>query len=257
MSPHDATTETSVTFSLQELMKIEQERITEQEQHRRRQAELREKTEREAQQRAEQQEVERLRAEERERTLQEQRRREEAAKLEAMHHALVQAEKDRVLQQMRLQQSENERQHELKLEAVRQGGTARRLKSLLIAVSTASLLLFASTSAGWLGIVKPDQDRRLAQLTEQASSRDQENQQLKRKLDQQATQLDKLLDQVRAGHIERSTLAARLDEALKELERRGARPGASGPAAVKPPTTLQADCPPGSLDPLCGLGSHR
>jgi len=174
-----------------------------------------------------------------------------------MHHALVEAEKDRVLQQMRLQQAENERQHELKLEAVRQTGSARRLKTLLIAVSTALLLLVSSTTAGWLGIVKPDQDRKLAQLTEHAASRDQENQQLKRKLDQQSTQLDKLLDQVRTGTIERSVLAARLDEALKELERRGAKPGASGPVPVKPPATQLADCPPGSLDPLCGLGSHR
>lgn len=258
MNAHGGTTETSVTFSLAELMKIEQERLAEQEQQRRLQAEQRENAERERRMRLEREASEKLRAEEQARREQEQRERTEAARLEAMRHAVVEAERERALQQARIAQAEHEREHQRKLTALQQNTVKRRLKAGLVTVSVAlSVFVFGGASA-FFGVIKPQTDRRIEQLDAQACQREQDNAQLKRKLEAQSATMDKLMDQVRQGQLERSMLTAKLDEAMKELERRGSKPVLTG-GVRQVPTTINdgfaRNCTDPN-DPMC-LGTRK
>ena len=153
-------------------------------------------------------------------------------------------------------QRANEQEHERKLAALQKDALTRKLKAALFAVSIASSVFVLGGLTAFFGVVQPNTDRRIAQLTDQNSQRDQDNAQLRRKLETQSASVDKMLDQVRQGQVERSVLAARLDEAMKELERRGPRPGVQPSGGFKPPaaadTTFARDCTDPN-DPMCNL----
>src|SRR5277367_2853584 len=81
--------ESSVLFSLKELMNLEEDRIKQEEQEKRRQDEAATHARMEAERRVREEEESRIRAEEERRHADEQRTREDAARLEAIHTAEI------------------------------------------------------------------------------------------------------------------------------------------------------------------------
>jgi hypothetical protein len=171
-----------------------------------------------------------------------------------MRHALVERERQSALERARLVQAEHERLYLFKVETLRQDSAKQRLKAALTAVSVGSAVLLGAALSVWLGVAKPNADRRIAELASQALQREQDNTQLRRRLDAQVIDQDRLMEQLRSGQVERSVLSARLDEAMKELERRHVRTAAAGP--IKPAaavdTTFARNCT-NPDDPMCNL----
>ena len=120
--------ESSVLFSLKELMNLEEDRIKEEEAEK----EAKARAEREARESAERAaraaEERRLREEEEARRNEEQRRREEAARLEAIRHAEIEKAKAEAEHAARLQAMTAQQQHEAQIAAVQSDQSKKQLK---------------------------------------------------------------------------------------------------------------------------------
>lgn len=253
MSTGEATKETSVIFSLQELMRMEQDRISDQERERERQQREREQAEREAQRLAALAQEQKLRQEEQQRRSEEARAREEAARIEAMQQAILESERVRAIEQARKVQTEHERVHSLELERAVLALSRRRVRTALVGVSVTACLLLGSSSVAWFGVLLPEAERRVASLQDRAARIEQDNDGLKRKLETTSASMDRLVEQLRTSETARGTLSARLDEAERELDRLGKKPSSSGAASgPKPPPSGPVCSNP--LDPMCQNG---
>jgi len=253
MSTGEATKETSVIFSLQELMRMEQDRITDQERERQQQLREREKAEREAKRLAAAAQEEKLRQEEQQRRAEDARAREEVARIEAMQRAILEAERARAIEQARKAQSEHELIHSLELERTVLALSRNRLRAVLMGVSIAACLLIGVISTASFGLMLPQSERRVASLQERSARFEQENEGLKRRLETSSAKTDRLVEQLQTSETARGTLTARLDEAERELERLGRKPSpTAGPSGTpKPPPGPACSNP---LDPMCQNG---
>lgn len=253
MSTGEATKETSVIFSLQELMRMEQDRIGEQERERERRQREREASEREAQRLAALAQEDKLRKEEQQRRADEARAREEAARIEAMQRAILEGERARAIEQARKAQAEHELIHALELQRAKLALVVRRLRAGLVGVSIGAALLVGATSIASFGLLLPDADRRISVLQERAARFEQDNEGLKRKLEAASAKTDRLVEQLQMSETARGTLTARLDEAERELGRIGKKP-ASGTTASGPKPQPAGPACSNPLDPMCQNG---
>lgn len=247
--------ESSVLFSLKELMNLEQERISQEAANQQRQArEARER--RESEERAAREaEERRVRDAEEARRAEEQRSREDAARVEAIKQAELERAKTEAEHRARLQAEAAQREHEAQLVKIRQQSSARRTKI----VASAAITLLAIAIAGLVFKWKQDQDlaarernraaEDFARLKEEADRIRKEREQLEQQYaDAKAEQrrAQEALDNAKSA-AERDAaraLKAQSDERVKGLE---ARTGAKSP---RPKTTApKCNCTPG--DPLC------
>src|SRR5688500_18816804 len=120
--------ESSVLFSLKELMNLEQERIAQETAHQQRQArDARER--REAEERAQREaEERRLREMEDARRAEEQRKREDTARIEAIKQAEIERAKAEAEHRAQMQAVAAQREHEAQLVAIRQQSSAKKTK---------------------------------------------------------------------------------------------------------------------------------
>ena len=139
--------ESSVLFSLKELMNLEQERIAQETATQQRQArEARDR--READERARREADERkLRDAEEARRADEQRRREDAARVEAIKHAEIERARTEAEHRAQMEAVAAQREHEAQLVAIRQQSSAKKTK---IGASIAITVLLLGLVGGGL-----------------------------------------------------------------------------------------------------------
>lgn len=240
----------SVQFSLEELKKLEDDRVRQEreaaEAHARDEAAARERDE--LRQRTEIEARERDAAELRER--ERERRREEGARLEAMQRAIVEQGRISVEARARAEEAERERRYELELlrahaEAERRPGAAALLASAL----GGAALCLALCLALYFGVSRPATDSRIAELDRAVTSAERRADGLERRA---------LDDEARIGQLDKS-----LEAAQAELTRPKAIPAPKPPSqklsgkrgGVEPVRTKGPfDGPPcvDDHDPLCG-----
>jgi colicin import membrane protein len=236
--------ESSVLFSLKELMNLEEDRIRKEDDDRRRkeEAELQAKMEAERRQRAE--EEARMQAEEQRRRAEEQRAREEAARLEAIRHAEVEKARLDAENAARIEAMRHQQEHERQLEVVR---SDKGKKRLTLIAGSAGFVLLVSLIGG--GIVIKNQMDRQHQLESQLNALTSEKDDIEKKLRDAKTD------------DERARLQAELEEANKRIAdfKNNPAPTAAAPTVKRPtggggggtktPDKPKCNCTPG--DPLC------
>jgi colicin import membrane protein len=247
--------ESSVLFSLKELMSLEENRIKEEEQERDRRA--RADAERRAREEADRRAAEeaRLRAEEEARRVEEQRKREEATRLEAIRHGEIEKAKAEAEHQARMQQLAAQQAHEQQLAALNQDSSKKRLK-LIVGVVTAVLVI--GIVGGALAWKKADDQRRMTEAAHLAQQQQAEAQlkQLKADFEDAQKKQEDLQNALANAKDEatRKTLEAQLAQAKADTEKkqqattRGTG-GGSRPSGDKPRHS-SSNCAPG--DPMCG-----
>ncbi len=244
--------ESSVLFSLKELMNLEEDRIRQEESERRRQADAAEAARADAERKSRDAEEQRLRAEDERRRVEEQRGREENARLEAIRHAEVEKARVEAEQSARMEALRRQQEHERQIAVIAQDKSKKNLKFAAIGIGV--VLLVALVGGGMA--IKSQSDastvaeaRHKSELAEQKAAADA----LQRKLEEQTSAVKGLESDVANAKDEaaRAEALAKLNAAKSERSNTAQRltnvssGGGSKPAAPRPACT----CTPG--DPLC------
>ncbi|HEY1956141.1 MAG TPA: hypothetical protein VGH28_11015 [Polyangiaceae bacterium] len=119
--------ESSVLFSLKELMNLEEDRIRQEEDQKRRVEEEAARARAETERRAREEEEARMRSADEKRRAEEQRMREDAARLDAIRHAEVEKARLDAENAARLEQMRHQQEHERQLAMVTQDKSKKRL----------------------------------------------------------------------------------------------------------------------------------
>jgi len=242
--------ESSVLFSLKELMSLEEDRIRQEEAERRRQEEAATSARLESERRAREEEEARLRAIEDERQAGEQKQREEAARLEAIHHAEIERARLEAENAARLQQQRNQQEHAERIAALSQDKSKKKL--LYIAVSSGVFLLLVLVFGGMA--IKNSLDRQKV-LEDTISTLNQDAEKLKAEMAQATTPEERarLERELAENQKAMQDLKSNPDKAPQAPPRPRVRqaPGAGAPASGASPDKPKGpcDCKPG--DPLC------
>jgi colicin import membrane protein len=243
--------DSSFMFSLKELAGLEEDRIN-QEQRTRQQEEARKVREREEQERrAREAEEARIAAEHERQRLEEQQQREESARLEAMRAAEIERQRVEAEQRARLEAMQQQQAHAQQLELIRQDQSKKKLRWAAYGAAA----LFLLTAVGGVGIyVKLQNEAKAEQIMREASARQAEADQQRTRAEYQKA-LDDISDlkkrlQSTTNEVDRQ----KLERQLKELNQHAPpNPVGKKPAGTpNPGGKREDDCPPGSLDPMCG-----
>ena len=198
--------ESSVLFSLKELMNLEEDRIRQEEDQKRRAEEEAARARADAERRAREEEEARIRASEDKRRAEEQRSREEAARLEAIRHGEVEKARLDAENAARLEQMRHQQEHERQLAVVNQDKSKKRL----VLIASGIGVLFVAGLVG--GVVmysnaQKKQQELQAQLTELTTKQEENNR-----------KMSELTDKLSHATTpeERAALEAQLDEAKKK-----------------------------------------
>lgn len=242
--------ESSVLFSLNQLMSLEQQRIQEEEEAAKRKLEMEASARMEAERAVRVEQEARIQAEEARRQAEERARREEAAKLEAMRLAEIEGARIAAEQRARIAMMEQAQKHERDLAALEGDGQKKRLKRALVFGGLFAVALFAAAGGVYFGKIKPEAER--ATLEQQAKLASIEEALAKAKIDAERT--DQKMKDAQAAVERAQSEAERIkaeqalaaatrakDDAQKTLQR------------VQPPKKTGPDCIPCKYpgDPLC------
>ena len=242
--------ESSVLFSLNQLMNLEQQRLREEEEAARARSLAEGAARRLAEQRAREEEEARIRAEASRRRTEEVQRREVEARLDAIRMAELEKVRIEAEQRQRIALMEQANEHERKLTALRQDRQKKRLVRILV---IGGALMSAALTAGlgvYFGHIKPEADRLHQQELADLAAREAELKKLRAdyeaalaKSERAAVELAQAKDasdRIRAQQTaDDATKAA--DDARKRLQ--------TGPVKkIKDPGCKCAD----PNDPLCG-----
>jgi colicin import membrane protein len=245
--------ESSVLFSLKELMNLEEDRIKQEADEKKRRADSEVQSRLDAERRAREQEQARLLAEEDRRRNDELRKREEAARLEAIRHAEIEKARVEAEQRARMEAMTQQQEHERQLSALKHDEHKKKLQRNLMLTGAGAFLVIGLGVGWYLGIKKPADERERAALAAAQLQRDEEVKRLTKQLEDQQTKVGELMQQLASAQDDKTR--AELKQKLAEAQRAqqglvqraaggGPRP-ASGGDKPKPP----CNCQPG--DPLC------
>ena len=240
--------ESSVLFSLKELMNLEEDRIRQEEADKKRQEEAAIQARMEAERRVREEEQARLRAAEDERLAVEARAREETARLEAMRQAQVERARAEAENAARLEQIRRQQEHERQLMALQQDKSKQKLT--WIAAASGAFFLIAVTVGG---IALYNSNKAAEELKAQIGQMKKDEADLVHKIENSS-------GEERARYEkELADKQAKLEQLQKQDQPNGtpvAKPKFTGPAGAKPAADPNAGkpkepckCAPG--DPLC------
>ncbi len=237
--------ESSVLFSLKELMNLEEDRIKQEETERQRQEQAVIQARLDAERKAREEEEARMAAAEEQRRQQEQRSREEMARLEAIRHAEVEKARLDAENAARLEQLRQQQAHDLNLTAIKQDKSKKNL--LYIAVGVGVALVLAVAIGGYAVKVQSDKaaalQAQLAQLVsdeadikqKMASANAEDRARLQEELDAKESAIQNLKDHPNTVQTTAPVHASH---------------PTGGGNTTKPATTSKpCNCTPG--DPLC------
>ena len=244
--------ESSVLFSLKELMGLEEDRIRNEESEKASAVAAAEKAKADAERSARDAEQSRIRAEEERRRLDESRAREEAARYEAIRIAEVEKARVEAEQRARMEALAAQQQHERSLAALQHDQSKKKLRNMLIGGS-----IFVVLVGSGVGYAVVDNNRKAEAQKNALEAQAREAAENAKKLEQQQKEqqqkIDSLIAQLSSASDEATRL--KLQQQLKAEQAKHealAKPGAGGTGgAAKPntPTKPACKCTPG--DPLC------
>jgi colicin import membrane protein len=250
--------ESSVLFSLKELMNLEEDRIKQEDASRRAQAEAEQQARMAAERRVREEEEQRIQAEEDRRRTEEQRAREEAARLEAIRHGEIERARADAEAAARLEAMRHQQEHEHRITALKQDKHKRNL--MLAAIGASLLLIVGGVGAGITLKNKSDEAaaasaKHAQELAEQQATIDKLSAQAEeqtQKINDLITQLGTAGSDAEKALIQKQLEAARSAQqaaqaaAAKVRAQRASNVsgGGSSPKPAKP-----CNCAPG--DPLC------
>lgn len=251
--------ESSVLFSLKELMNLEEDRIRQEEDEKKKRVEADAKARDDAERKARDDEASRIKAEDDRRRAEESRMREETARHEAIRAAEIEKQKIEAERGAQLAAMSKQQEHARALEMIKQDEGKKKLRNMVIGISAAAVLTFGGIAGYVFGVYMPQkaaeklvQDNALkAQIEEAALA--------KKEAAQAMADVRKLQEDLASAKDEKSRneIAARLAAAQDDLAKKNtggrvggpAQPGTGGGAT--PAKTPGKACPPG--DPLCGF----
>jgi len=241
-------------FSLQELERMEEERVRALADAAQRERVMRERARHDEEERERIERRAREQAEDEARRNVERRAREEAARIEAIHRATAEAARLEVEARARAEARELERRHELELERARiassGGGKAR---GAVVAALFGAVVVAGVAMAAHYGVVAPREHARATEAEAAIASRDVAIADLRVHAGATDARLRALEDEVTAVRGENDRLRADLDAARKQNGARAPAPRGPGvaPRAEVPRLDGFTSCPPGSKDPMC------
>jgi len=243
--------ESSVLFSLKELMNLEEDRIKQEEDTRAAQAAAAERARLDAERQAREAEEARIRAEEERRRSEESRAREEATRLDAIRQGEVERARVDAEQRARMEAMASQQKHEAQLAAINQDKSKTKLRNILIAGAIA-VVAIGSVSGVLIKKNLDEAEAREVAAKAEAARQKGEAEKLKAQIEESEKRQSALNQQLASAKDEATRLALQkqLDEEQeksKQLKRGGggARPAAGGGDKPK----AACNCTPG--DPLC------
>jgi colicin import membrane protein len=250
--------ESSVLFSLKELMNLEEDRIRQEESSRKAKQEAELQARLEIERRAREDEESRIRAEDERRRSEEQRTREDAARLEAIHQGEVEKARLDAENAARLEQMRHQQEHERQLHALSQDKHKKRLTMAAVGVS----LLLVVGAIGGVTAYTSARDKAAAAAAEQARANQELQAQLAsltKQADDEKANMDNLNAQLGAANDVATKLALekQLAEAKKQAEITAAAraklrsSGGGGGGNTSGPAKPRAACTCQAGDPLC------
>lgn len=245
--------ESSVLFSLKELMSIEEDRIKSEDDEKEAAEAAAEQARIQAEQQARAEEAARIQAEEERRMQEEARAREEAARVQAIHQAEMAKAQAEAEQQARMQQMAAQQEHERKLARLDQDVTKKRLRNGVMAL--VAVLIIGGGVGGFMWYSNlQEQQRQLVAAQLKAEKARQDAEKKEQELKEQLAVIAKLqADLANAADPEKiKELQQKLKDAqgaANKIRSGGARRRPGG--GKKPGGAAKPACPPG--DPLCGF----
>jgi hypothetical protein len=244
--------ESSFLFSLNELARMEEERVAREaaDERARRDAALRAREEAEARARAEREAEERAREEARE--LAALRAREEAARFEAGKVAAAEEARARVAEGARAAELERRRAHAVELARVSGAEDLGKLRRRVAALAIGFGVTVAGMTTVYVAALAPRAEARAERLLEDESKLEGTVRELSAKVSAGEAREDALRRDLEGERATRDALQRELDRLKAERVPKG---HAGGPVAAPAPTTHVA--PPSTscknpLDPMCG-----
>ena len=238
--------ESSVMFSIKELMSLEKEREQEQETERAEKAAAAERARVEGERAAREAEQARLRAEEERRRADELREREEAARLEAIRHAELERTRLEAAQRAKIEEMAVLQKLEADKRALDHDKSKKRLSMALFGGGAVALLLIGGIGFSfWKAQTERAQSdaitrAQLQQMQERANKLEQEIEAQRKKEQELQSRLASAKDDATRAEVQRQLDAERAK--TDTIRRQGPGKGPANPA--KP-----CNCAPG--DPLC------
>ncbi len=244
--------ESSVLFSLKELMNLEEDRIRQEDDDKKKRAEAEVQSRLEAEKRAREQEQARLHAEEERRRSDEQRKKEDAARLDAIRHAEVEKARVEAEQRAQLEAMSKQQAHQLQLSTLQHDEHKKKLQRMVTFSLGGGAILLIGGLFLYFGKIKPENDAREAATRAALMQQAEESKKLQAQLSEQSQKVNDLLGQLASAQDDktRAELKAKLNEAQQNqarLAKRAAGSGGGGDTAPKP--AKPCNCQPG--DPLC------
>jgi colicin import membrane protein len=240
--------ESSVLFSLKELMSLEEDRIKQEENERKRQEDAAIQARLDAERRQREDEEARMAASDEARRVSEQRTREDSTRLDAIRQAEIERARLDAENAARTEQLRHQQEHERQLHAMSQDKGKKKLQ--WIAAGFGVFFLIAVVGGGFA--VKSSLDRQKA-LEDQLSSLNGSNDDLQKKLGSATTpeERQRLEAELQANQEAIKNLKDHPNAAPTAVVRPAARTGGGGakPAGGTPGTKAPCNCTPG--DPLC------
>jgi colicin import membrane protein len=246
----DEQKESSVLFSLKELINLEEDRVN-QEKVARQQEETRKRREREEQERRAREEEEARRAAEVERVRQEeQRQREEQARLEAIRAAEIERQRIEAQQRAHLESQQQQLAHAQQLEQIKQDQGKKKLR--LIAGGAGLLFVIASV-IGVTVVVNLQDKAKEDEVARVEAQKRAETEQARQRAEYQKALADITALQEQLKKTTNEVDRQKLEKQIKEMNQRVPQQGQGSRRNPTAPTAPAAghDCPPGSMDPLC------
>jgi colicin import membrane protein len=243
--------ESSVLFSLKELMNLEEDRIRSEEAQKAAAVAAAEKARLEAERVAREAEEARIRAEEDRRRTEEQRSREEAARLEAIRHAELEKARLETEQQARLAAMAAQQQHERSLAELHHDESKKKLRKTLIGV-VAGVLVIGTISIYAAVKSSQESEARLAAEAAEKSRLAEANKQLAAQQKDSEAKVAALLQQLSSAKDEATRLALQKQLEAEQEKQKQLRAGAArsgGAPASGGGSKPKGNCTPG--DPLC------
>lgn len=236
--------ESSVLFSLKELMSLEEDRIKQEEDAKKRAEDEAARARAEATRRQQEEQEAQMRAAEEKRRQEEQRAREEHAKVDAIRQAEVERARVEAENAARMEQMKRQQEHERQLAALTQDKSKKRLT--IIAALSGVVLLIGLVGGGI--VIKGQMDKQ-KELEGQLNSLNSDKEELDRKLKSATTPEEKAALEQQIADNEARIAALKNNQpaptATKTVTRPVGNTGGTKPTVTKP----ACNCTPG--DPLC------
>jgi colicin import membrane protein len=249
----DMAQSSSVMFSLQELERMEEERVRTLADAAQRERLMRERARRDEEERERRERQVMELAEDEARREVERRAREEAARIEAIHRATTEGARLEVEVRARAAAREHERRHELEIERARVAARGSKTGGTVVAALFGAVIAAGVATAAHYGVVAPGERARAREADSVTASRDVVIADLRTHAEATDARVRTLEDDLTAVRGENERLRADLDAARKQVGAHGPVPRWTGvsPRADAPKLDGFTSCPPGSKDPMC------